>query len=125
MCASRFQRTSREVGDDAGGEAAQNRARCFSTKQACRKTAALGFPPPAGVAPSTGTLPLRGEAGRWPALVVLRGAAMPRPFDSACHDQIFIAASERQFCRGRASHHGTSCNLPRTSRLTAADFAFV
>ena len=31
--------------------AAQNRARRFSTKQACRKTAALGFPPPAGVAP--------------------------------------------------------------------------
>ena len=28
-----------------------------------------------------------------PALVVLRGAAMPRLFDSACHDQIFIAAS--------------------------------
>jgi len=38
-------------------------------------------------------LPLRGEAGRLPALVVLRGAAMPRLFDSACHDQIFIAAS--------------------------------
>ena len=51
MCASRFQRTSREVGGDAGGEAAQNRAQRFSTKQACRKTAALGFPPPAGVAP--------------------------------------------------------------------------
>ena len=34
-----------------------------------------------------------GRGGRLPALVVLRGAAMPRLFDSACHDQIFIAAS--------------------------------
>ena len=93
MCASRFKRIPREVGGDAGGEAAQNRARRFSTKQACRKTAALGFPPPAGVAPYPLNQPLRGEVGRWPALVVLRGAAMPRLFDSACHDQIFIAAS--------------------------------
>ena len=30
---------------------AQNRARHFPAKQACRKTAALGFPPSAGVAP--------------------------------------------------------------------------
>ena len=38
----------------------------FPTKRACRESAALGFPPPAGVAPSIGTLPLRGEAGRKP-----------------------------------------------------------
>ena len=49
---------------------------------------ALGFPPWAGVSPSPWTLPLRGEAGRWPALVVARGAAMPRQRDleSAAED---------------------------------------
>ena len=51
MCASRFVRSSREVGRNAGGEAAQNRARRFSVKRACRKIAAFGFPPSAGVAP--------------------------------------------------------------------------
>ena len=48
-------RILREVGGDAGGEAAQKRARRFSTKQACLKTSALAFPPSAGVAPSIGT----------------------------------------------------------------------
>ena len=50
----------------SGSAYSLNRARRFSTKRACRKTAALGFPPPAGVAPSIGTLPLRGEAGGCP-----------------------------------------------------------
>ena len=49
--ASHNQRTSREVGGDAGGEAAQNRARRFGAKRVCPESAALGFPPPAGVAP--------------------------------------------------------------------------
>ena len=83
MCASRFQRTSREVGGDAGGEAAQNRARRFSTKQACRKTAALGFPPPAGVAPYPLGLPLRGEAGGCPHR---RKVSLSCGWDNTAHD---------------------------------------
>ena len=51
MCASRFQRTSREVGGDAGGEAAQNRARRFGAKRVCPESAALGFPPCGGRRP--------------------------------------------------------------------------
>ena len=40
----------------------------FPTKQACRKNAALGFPPPAGVAPFIGTLP-RADGAESAALV--------------------------------------------------------
>ena len=39
------------TGRNAGGEAAQNRARQFRVKQVYSESAALGFPPPAGVAP--------------------------------------------------------------------------
>ena len=102
--------------------AAQNRARRFSTKQACRKLPRSVFRLRRASPPKLGHCPC-GARRASPALVVLRGAAMPRLFDSACHDQIFIAASERQFCRGRASRRGTSCKLLRTTRLTAADFA--
>ena len=41
---TRFQRIPREVGGDAGGEAAQNRARRFGAKRVCPESAALGFP---------------------------------------------------------------------------------
>ena len=65
---------------------------------------ALGFPPRAGVSPSPWTLPLRGEAGRWPALVVARGAAMPRQRDleSAAED-ISANCLAEQFCRVRGN----------------------
>ena len=45
------QRLLRGDGGDAGGEAAQNRARRFGAKRVCPESAAFGFPPPAGVAP--------------------------------------------------------------------------
>ena len=106
-------------GGDAGGEAAQNRARRFSTKQACRKTAALGFPPPAGVAPYPLNQPLRGEVGRWPALVVLRGAAMPRLFDSDCRGWIFIAASSSRGGSLRSGHTPTG-----SARCASATLAY-
>ena len=59
--ASRLVRTTPRDGGDAGGDAAQNRARRFSCPtRLAEKTAALGFPPPAGVAPlsnEVGTTP--------------------------------------------------------------------
>ena len=96
ICASRFVRSSREVGGNAGGEAAQNRARRFSVKRACRKTAALGFPPPAGVAPLSDerddaahdlpanlrTIPHRAASAVAPAILAPRGInedALGRP----------------------------------------------
>ena len=45
------QRLLRGDGGDAVGEAAQNRTRRFGAKRVCPESAALGFPPPAGVAP--------------------------------------------------------------------------
>ena len=90
VCSSALVRASRSptdsprmTGATRAACAAQNRARQFRVKQVCSEVAALCFPPPAGVAPYPMSCPaLRGEAGRWPALVVLRGAAMPRLFDS-------------------------------------------
>ena len=49
--ASHHLRTLREDGGDAGDEVAQKRARHFRRKQVRPKSAALAFPPPAGVAP--------------------------------------------------------------------------
>ena len=60
------QRLLRGDGGDAGGDAAQNRARRFGAKRVCPESAALGFPPPAGVAPYPLDQPLRGEAGGCP-----------------------------------------------------------
>ena len=93
--ASRDSRTIQRIGRDAGNASCPKPSAAFSLKLAWRQTAplpehrfatryragyALGFPPWAGVSPSPWTLPLRGEAGRWPALVVARGAAkLPRP----------------------------------------------
>ena len=54
------QRLLRGDGGDAGGDAAQNRARRFGAKRVCPESAALGFPPSAGVAPlsnEVGTIP--------------------------------------------------------------------
>ena len=91
---ARFQRTSREIGGDAGDEAA----------------------------PSTGTLPrIRGARRAKPALVVLRGAAMPRLFDSACHDQIFIAASAS---RDRFAPFGLAFGEVSLASLGAFPLAF-
>ena len=55
-------RILREIGGDAGGEAAQKRARRFRLSKLAEKTAALAFPPPAGVAPSIGTPPRADDA---------------------------------------------------------------
>ena len=62
----------REVGGGAVGEAAQNRARRFGAKRVCPESAALGFPPPAGVAPYPLSLPAkRARRGASPAKVVV------------------------------------------------------
>ena len=96
ICASRFVRISREVGGNAGGEAAQNRARQFRVKQVCSESAALGFPPPAGVAPLSNerddaahdlpanlrTIPHRAASAVAPAILAPRGInedALGRP----------------------------------------------
>ncbi len=44
-------------GGDAGGDAAQNRARQFRVKQVCSEVAALGFPPYGGRRPLSNELP--------------------------------------------------------------------
>ena len=77
----------------------------FPTKQACRKTAALGFPPPAGVAPYIGFAP----AGRGGALAPrLRKIALCCGLDITAHDQpparpsaiLAAAGTQRGRCEG-------------------------
>ena len=85
---TRFQRIPREVGGDAGGEAAQNRPRRFGAKRVCPESAALGFPPCGGRRPLSIGLPrVAVRGGRLPALAEDRfelWLGQPRARSTAC-----------------------------------------